>query len=109
MLRASLEKVLTLDIHQAQLQLKALTRPLVSWATKHGFAISPGVHAGHLIGLRPIQRTPQELLELCERLNSEGIVIAVRCGVLRISPYLDNTVEDVEKLIQALDFHLLQL
>jgi selenocysteine lyase/cysteine desulfurase len=102
MLRASMEKIALIDTQEAQEQLKALIQPLLSWASKNGYTISPGSHASHLIGIRPSQRTPEELLEMCRSLQQKGIIIAVRCGVFRISPYLTSTGADIQKLIEGL-------
>jgi selenocysteine lyase/cysteine desulfurase len=103
MLRASMEQVALMDIDEAQNKLKALTEPLLSWASHHGYSISPGQHAAHLIGIRPFQRTPEELLEMCRFLQEKGIILAVRCGVFRISLYLTNTERDIQKLIEGLE------
>lgn len=102
LLRASMEKVVALDIEKAQAQLKALVQPLLSWASNNGYSISPGPHAFHLIGIRPLNRTPEELLEMSRALLQKDIIIAVRCGVFRISPYLDNTEADIQALIAGL-------
>lgn len=102
MLRASMESIVLIDTQEIQKQLKALIQPLLHWAAQNGYIISPGPHASHLIGIRPSQRTPEELLSMCRALQEKEIIIAVRCGVFRISPYLTNTEADIEKLIEGL-------
>eukprot|EP00980_Cylindrotheca_fusiformis_P009926 scaffold2195_cov132-Cylindrotheca_fusiformis.AAC.10 len=103
MLRASLEEVAQIDTADAQKKLRALIAPLVEWAPKNDYIISPGPHASHMIGIRPTNRTTEEMLEMCNALKRQGIYIAVRCGVFRISPYLTNTDRDIERLIQGLE------
>jgi selenocysteine lyase/cysteine desulfurase len=103
MLRASMEQVVLVDTGQAQKKLKDLTSPLLSWAKSNGYSLSPGHHAFHLIGIRPSDRTPEEMVRMCQALQEKGIFIAVRCGVFRISPYLTNTEGDVQKLIDGLE------
>lgn len=103
MLRASMEEVVLLDSGNAQKKLEVLMSPLLKWARNRNYAISPGPHASHLIGIRPPNRTPREMLEICDGLKRRGIHIAVRCGGFRISPYLSNTHRDIERLIQGLE------
>jgi selenocysteine lyase/cysteine desulfurase len=44
------------------------------------------------------------MIEICNRLQNEfGIFTAVRCGALRISPYIDNTKDDIKALVIALE------
>jgi selenocysteine lyase/cysteine desulfurase len=35
--------------------------------------------------------------------HDKGIYIAARCGGLRISPYLDNSLQDIQRLVLALE------
>jgi selenocysteine lyase/cysteine desulfurase len=108
MLRASLEQVVERNAEQIQNQLKSLTQPLVDWALSHGFRLAPGGHAFHLIGIRPpFHISPEQMTSVCSHLQERGIYIAVRCGAFRISPYVDNTQDDVERLIEALNEVLL--
>jgi selenocysteine lyase/cysteine desulfurase len=116
MLCASLQLVVQLDLYQVQAQLGALMQPLLDWATAHhhgGFAIparhahhSSGLdYAYHLVGIRPTTRemSADELLSITQQLQeNKGIYIAARCGGLRISPYLDNSQQDIDRLVLAL-------
>lgn len=103
MLRAAMEEVALLDLEEAQKQLKELIAPLLEWAENNSYIVSPAPHASHLIGVRPLNRTTKELLEMCDRLKKHGIYVAVRCGLFRISPYLSNTESDIKRLIQGLE------
>lgn len=107
MLQTSLEHVILLDPVQTQQQLQNLMEPLLSWVMQEAggrFSISgQRPRAAHLIGIIPRDKTPEELIEMSELLEHDhGIIVAVRCGGLRVSPYLTNTPEDVTRLIEAL-------
>lgn len=105
MLRASLEQVVQLDVLRAQQELKVLTQPILDWASQNDFVLTPGPHAAHLIGIRPGLKstlTPQRMIDIANELQQEGIFIAVRCGAFRISPYVDTTESDIQRLLEAL-------
>ena len=102
-LRASMMEVSKLNVRDVQLQLKTLTSPLVDWATRHGYGLTNGRRMHHLIGIRPWHLSPGEMVTIVNQLEQEGIYIAVRCGAFRISPYLDNTPRDIDRLIEALE------
>lgn len=108
MLRTSLTDVLdTIDVHQAQMDLRVLLQPLLDWARTRGWGLTPGPHASHLIGLRPTSLTPKQMLDICSGLQQDdGIYIAVRCGAFRISPYVDSTSMDIERLIAGFECQL---
>ena len=110
MLQASMETVSKLDMKESQQSLKALMEPLLNWvkASKEQeqgrYTVSPGPRAHHIIGLVPLDKTPTEMIQMSRRLQEEhGVVVAVRCGGFRISPYLNNTPDDVQKLIESLE------
>lgn len=108
MLRASLEQVTQLNEVQVQEQMKRLTDPIVEWTVKNDFVMTPGPHAGHLVGIRPgpnSKLTPQRMVQIANDLQSEGIVIAVRCGAFRISPYIDTSESDIQQVLEALERH----
>jgi selenocysteine lyase/cysteine desulfurase len=102
MLRKSMLKVIEVDIEKIQSLLKDRMMPLLDWADKHELW-TPSVHAYHLIGIRVRHLSPEQMILIKNKLEGEHDVhIAVRCGAFRISPYLDTTEENVQKLIEAL-------
>lgn len=103
MLRASLEEVYLIDRVKAQESLKALMHPLILWAKDHGYSVPCEPRAYHLVGIEPPDRTTDEIIAMATKLNERGIIVAVRCGGLRVSPYLTTTPSDIQKLIQALE------
>lgn len=46
-------------------------------------------------------RTPEKTAELYDRLRKENVVISLREGNIRVSPYLYNTVQDIDRLISV--------
>jgi selenocysteine lyase/cysteine desulfurase len=103
MLRASLEQVSLVDRDEAQETLKVLMDPLVSWARDNGYKVPCEPRAYHIVGIEPPDRTTEEILAMAKKLKENGIIVAVRCGGFRISPCLDTTPSDIQKLIQALE------
>jgi hypothetical protein len=103
MLRQSMEQVAQLDFVTAQKSLLAIVDPLLEWVRKSDdYALPLTPHASHLIGVRPVSRTPEEIIKLCGKLQDRGIVVAVRCGNIRVSPYLNTTENDIAMLVQGL-------
>jgi selenocysteine lyase/cysteine desulfurase len=105
MLRVAMEKVVRLDLSQVQKYLQELTQPIVDWATRNSFELSPGPQAWHLIGIRPSDSknmTPDQMIQVVSSLQGEGILIAVRCGAFRISPYIGTQPEDIQVLLDGL-------
>ena len=112
MLRAALEEVTPLM--NVQMQLKELVQPLIEWAREHGIPLStdmahddddgddsPFYHIIHLA--LDDDKTLEQKEQLWRDLIAHySVYTAIRCGGLRISPYLDNTKEDIQQLINGL-------
>ena len=104
MLQKAMEEIECIDVAAAQVQLRILMQPLLDWASEHGYSINTGPRAYHIIGLVPNEKTPEEMIEIAKILQTKKrIILAVRCGRFRISPYLTNTPTDVEQLIDGLE------
>jgi len=105
MVRAGLKLATQTDARSAQSELKDLCAPLLTWATSKGFSVATKSRSYHLIGIRPPSdlAPPEKMIEICKRLEEEQIFIAVRCGAFRISPYLDTTPFEIQRLIKVLD------
>ena len=132
MLRAALNEVVQLNVHNAQERLKRIMQPLLQWCHDHHFVVPSQPHVYHLIGIQPppmkIRSTtttttddtsqlpvlqphvhanrlsPKQLVQVVRHLQEEhGIVLQARCGGLRISPYLDTSPQDVQTVIDALE------
>jgi len=109
MLRAALEVVARYgDLNQIQAKILAINDKILKGAVEMGFTTTPGPRAGHILGLRPgtdelkAKLTPDVMLDICERLQVKGIFISVRCGVFRISPYINTADDEVRQLLAGL-------
>lgn len=102
MLRSSMEKVVKLNLHREQLRLQSLMKPLLVWAQRSDFNLPLEPHASHIIGLNPRHQTHQEMQEIVTKLKRKGIIVALRVGGLRISPYIDTTPEEIQRLVDTL-------
>lgn len=102
MLQAALEHVVALDRAELQKTLQEMMQPFLDWVRSSGKFTLPAAHVYHLIGIHPVDMTPDQMIGFCNRLQKEnGIYIAVRCGSFRISPYSDNTTSDIAALLEA--------
>lgn len=107
MLKASMEQVVMLNPKTTQQTLKALMEPLIAWVKGDGseyYTVSPGPRSSHIIGLVPTKTlSTAQMTTMAETLRANhGVVVAVRSGRFRISPYLDTTPDDIQTLIQGL-------
>jgi selenocysteine lyase/cysteine desulfurase len=105
MLRTSLTEVVASDLESCQLQLKELMKPLLDWAVERDLWM-PTHHAYHLVGLRPKNLSVDEMLHICNQLEADGIFVSVRNSVFRISPYITNTPQDIQRLIDGFDKYI---
>lgn len=114
MLRAALQEVTQLSVERVQEQLQELLQPLLEWARERGIALltdcelphnrEADIRFYHIVNLVLGDKTPEEMVQLCQDLMTHyNVFTAVRCGGLRISPYLDNTKEDIQQLIYGLN------
>lgn len=109
MLQASLEQVVQLHIPAVQQQLTQLIQPLVDWVKVHPelARLPHGPFAPHLFGIHPTRTSRDDMIKICKAMQQEDeIVVAVRSGAFRISPYLDTTPEHIQRLIKALEVRL---
>lgn len=103
MLAEALRTVVRVDVQDAQARLAELWPPLIEWCQRKGFRVSRE-RCQHLVGMVPNGWTVERMVQVAEDLVcNEGILLAVKCGNFRISPYLDNSVSDILRLIEALD------
>jgi selenocysteine lyase/cysteine desulfurase len=103
MVRAALEEVVRIDRATAQASLKLLMGPLVSWAEANGYTVPSEPRAYHIVGIEPPNCTVDELVEMAGKLKEMDIMVATRCGGIRVSPYLTTRCEEIQKLIAALE------
>jgi len=114
-----------------QEELRLLMMPLMEWCRHHGWVVRdfdedvvvdrsndnnnnqrqqtpPRRRAYHLVGIDPPAEwnlTPQQLVQICQDLYQQhNIIVAARCGGLRISPNVESTPpQHIEALMRALE------
>jgi selenocysteine lyase/cysteine desulfurase len=61
-----------------------------------------------MVGLRLVESndggddTFERMMQLYQYMQEHQLYVAVRCGALRVSPYLDTQPGDIERLVQVL-------
>ena len=99
-MNASLGLLLEVGIDSIQAYLRAVTRPVLSWAESAGVrVISPSGAQGSAI----ICVEMPDSARAHRALKAAGIVATVREGALRLSPHLYNTPAEMERVVEVLD------
>ncbi len=98
---AALSQLLEWGVDNIQATLRELTENLSQRSEQLGFMASPPAHrAGHLLALN----LPPGLEKgLARELADRGVYVAVRGSKIRISPHLNVTSHDTERLIEGLE------
>ena len=98
---AALQQVLDWGPAEIAATLKPLTDRVAAHAQERGYAVPPAEHrVGHYIGMRLPGGPPEEATE---KLAAKKVHVSVRGDAIRVSPYLFNTVEDIDRFFTALD------
>jgi selenocysteine lyase/cysteine desulfurase len=80
--------------------MRPLTDYIAEQATARGLKVPPATHrVSHFIGLYP-DAMPDGLIP---QLKAQNIHVSLRGGAIRVSPYLFNDRDDVDRLFAALD------
>jgi Aminotransferase class-V len=109
MLQKSLEQLVErIELHKCQAQLQVIVGPLLRWieSNHQKFKLPQSSHVYHLMGIRPTDDwlSVTDMLEIAKRLQTEHkVYLAVRCGIFRISPYVNTTQEEMERFVQIFD------
>lgn len=101
-LGASLELLLSLGIDNVEKRIAELTNELCERAQSAGFDIYSSRRPGDRSGIVSLIVPGQEPRQLVRRCRDRGIVINQRAGRVRVSPHCYNTVEEIERLLEAL-------
>ncbi len=101
-LNASLDLLLELGPRAVAQRVRALTEPLVRWASAHPRVelVTPRDPA-HRAGI--VSLTTEHPLELSQRLAAANVTHALREGCLRLSPHVYNTEAEVDRAIAVLE------
>ena len=98
-LNASLDLLLELGVERIREHIRALHRPVLAWAERSGARVtSPrGENASGILCV-----APDGVQEVHRRLKAARIVCSLREGAIRFSPHCYNTVDEMERVAQAL-------
>lgn len=101
MAQAALEQITVWTPEAIAAALAPMTRVIAQRASELGYALPPEPHrAGHLIGLKKKTSPPADLIPA---LAGRGIHASMRCGRLRLAPYVHVTEDDLERLLEAIE------
>lgn len=106
MLQKSMEQVLErVNLDTCQTSLRTLADPLLKWVASNPdkFQLPQSSHVYHLIGIRPTAKwlSVEQMLVFAKLLQTDHkIYIAVRCGVFRVSPYINTTIAEMERFVR---------
>lgn len=106
MIRLALDNLLHWEVSNIQSYLKSLTNFLAT-EIKYlnlGFLLplADEFRCGHILGLRLSTNTSIDASTLAAKLKEEKVYVSARYGVLRISPYLNNTMDDCVRFLLVL-------
>ncbi len=96
---AALEALARWSVPPVAGTIAPLAKAVVNRAGALGLAGQPGPRADHIIGLHV---PTGGAARLTERLTASQVHVSVRGDNLRISPHVYNTMEDVDRLLEAL-------
>jgi len=99
-MNASLGLLLEVGIESIQAYLRAVTRPVLSWAESAGVGVTSasGAHGSAIVCVEM-----PDAARAHRALKAAGIVATVREGALRLSPHLYNTPAEMERVVEVLD------
>jgi len=102
MANASLELVNSWGPDAAMLYCAELTAPLQDFLAGSPYSVpGPGDHLPHIIGIR--HPDGDVLRNAMSELANRNVNVSLRGDSIRISPYVYNTPDDIQALIEALD------
>lgn len=98
-LNTSLDLLLSLGVERIRDHIRSVHQPVLAWAERSGArVVSPGgAHASAILCI-----APDAVREVHRRLKAARIVCSLREGAIRLSPHCYNTVDEMERVAQAL-------
>jgi len=96
---AALETVTEWSVERVAATVEPLTAAVVNGAAAIGLPVHAEPHARHIVGLRLPVGSPAAVVQ---GLAEAQVHVSLRGESLRVSPYVFNTADDVERLLAAL-------
>ena len=98
---SALEQLIEWRLERISRSVETLTDLVEVAALDRGMLMPPKHRrVAHIIGIRRQQGWPEDLQE---RLASMGVYVSKRGDAMRVSPYLYNEADDVQRLFEAVD------
>jgi selenocysteine lyase/cysteine desulfurase len=99
-MNVSLGLILELGVERIRAHLQRLHQPVLAWAERTGARlVSPlGERGSGILCL-----APDDVGEAFRRLKAGRIICSLREGAIRLSPHAYNTVEEMQRVVEALD------
>ncbi|GAA0385209.1 aminotransferase class V-fold PLP-dependent enzyme [Microbispora corallina] len=102
-LGASLELLLDADVTTIWAHVDALCEHLCDGLARLGATVITQRSPGHGSGIVSVTFPGHDAVTLGDRLRARGFVVGARSGALRFSPHGYNTVEELDRLLDALE------
>lgn len=99
-MNASLGLILELGIQRIATHLRSLHTPVVAWAERSGSGVvSPqGSHGSGILCV-----APANVGDAFRALKAARIICSMREGAIRLSPHAYNTLDEMERVVEALE------
>ena len=98
------KQILEWKIQNVNETLAQLTNTIGDYAENIGLKVSqPEMRVDQLIGIRFPHGIPNSLIG---KLKEKNIYVSIRGNSMRISPYLYNSIDDIERLFEILKIEL---
>jgi selenocysteine lyase/cysteine desulfurase len=99
MLTAAITQILEWQVPCIQNYLAELNKLFLAKVSEKGYLFENEYRANHLFG---IYKKGLEVKSLAKRLQQENISVSARGEVIRVSPHVYNTIQDLDKLANVL-------
>lgn len=99
-MRTSLELLMELTVEAIAVYVRELGEPVIRWAHERGVRIASPVNPAHRSAIVCV--APEDAVGAFRRLKAAGIVCSLREGAIRLSPHCYNTLDEMEKVVEAL-------
>ena len=102
-LAARLEQIDETGIDQIERHIFSLTDHLVERLTTNGYEVTSPREAAEKSGIVTFRDPSRPTEDLFERLDAAAIRVSQRAGGIRISPHYYNTLEEMDRVLEALE------
>ena len=102
-LAARLEQIDEIGIDQIERHILSLTDYLVERLSADGYEVTSPREAAEKSGIVTFRDPNRPTGELFERLDAAAIRVSQRAGGIRISPHYYNTIEEMDRVLEALE------